>query len=71
MPRTPKTQYHIIQPPPPSWWKKSRHKVLLVAGVVAGLWIGTHPLAGHADPAHATTPPASCSAGARTGGGRQ
>jgi hypothetical protein len=31
----------------PSWWKQNRHKVLAVAGLLAGFW-----LAGH----HDTTP---------------
>jgi hypothetical protein len=32
----------LTAPPEPTWWKANRHKVLLVAGLIAGFWLATH-----------------------------
>ncbi|WP_157876002.1 hypothetical protein [Peterkaempfera griseoplana] len=50
------TQLRFMAAGSPSWWKKNRHKVLAVAGLLAGLW-----LAGHHHDAPDTCRPASSS----------
>ncbi|MET7855603.1 hypothetical protein ABZT48_47600 [Streptomyces avermitilis] len=57
----------LTELPKPTWWRLNRHKVLLVVGLLAGYWIGTHlhgtpapqpdtPRPGHTTPAPQHTP---------------
>ncbi|KJK56645.1 hypothetical protein [Saccharothrix sp. ST-888] len=50
------TQLRFMAAGSPSWWKQNRHKVLAVAGLLAGFW-----LAGHHDTAPKTCAPATTS----------
>ncbi|MBD0688426.1 hypothetical protein BG452_01205 [Streptomyces sp. CBMA123] len=54
------TQLRFMAAGSPSWWKQNRHKVLAIAGLLAGLW-----LAGHHDSTPKTCTPASTSTSAR------
>ncbi|MFI6444291.1 hypothetical protein [Kitasatospora sp. NPDC050543] len=36
------TQLRFMAAGSPSWWKQNRHKVLAVAGLLLGLWLGGH-----------------------------
>ncbi|WP_327691351.1 hypothetical protein OG870_22770 [Streptomyces sp. NBC_00461] len=56
----------LTEPPAPTWWKANRHKVLAIAGLLIGLYIGTHqdgtpqpetPRPGHSTPAPAAHTP--------------
>ncbi|MFJ6393941.1 hypothetical protein ACIQJT_40920 [Streptomyces sp. NPDC091972] len=58
----------LTEPQAPTWWRANRHKVLLILGLLAGYYIGTHlgdaparqpdtPRPGHTTPA--TTGPHS------------
>ncbi|MFC8263674.1 hypothetical protein ACFUNF_40255 [Streptomyces sp. NPDC057291] len=32
----------LTEPAPPTWWRANRHKVLLVLGLIGGIYLGTH-----------------------------
>ncbi|MFI7406592.1 hypothetical protein ACIBW9_40040 [Streptomyces sp. NPDC049541] len=55
----------LTEPTPPTWWQANRHKVLAIAGLLIGLYLGTHqdgthqttqvPHPGHTRPAQSTS----------------
>ncbi|MFG2789976.1 hypothetical protein [Streptomyces sp. NPDC048419] len=54
----------LTEPTPPTWWKANRHKVLAIAGLLIGLYLGTHqdgtqPPAQAPRPGHTTPGPSS------------
>ncbi|MFG2789097.1 hypothetical protein [Streptomyces sp. NPDC048419] len=55
----------LTEVPAPTWWKANRHKVLAIAGLLIGLYLGTHqdgtqqPHPGHTTPAPSTSGPSS------------
>ena len=69
MAKTPAVIGVLTEPPPPTWWKANRHKVLAIAGLLIGLYLGTHqhgtqqpsqtPHPGHTRPAPSTPGPSS------------
>lgn len=57
------TQLRFMAAGSPSWWKQNRHKVLAIAGLLAGFWLAGHT--GHHDTAPTTCTPPGASATAR------
>ncbi|MFJ9902013.1 hypothetical protein ACIRVK_03725 [Streptomyces sp. NPDC101152] len=59
----------LTEPTPPTWWQANRHKVLAIAGLLIGLYVGTHqdgthqpsraPHPGHTRPTPSTPGPSS------------
>ncbi|WP_035799508.1 hypothetical protein [Kitasatospora mediocidica] len=49
------TQMRFMTAGSPSWWKQNRHKVLVVVGLLAGFWLGSHQAATPATCAPAST----------------
>ncbi|MFF7954048.1 hypothetical protein [Streptomyces griseorubiginosus] len=42
MPKSPRVIGVLTEPPTPTWWRANRHKVLLILGLLAGYYVGTH-----------------------------
>ncbi|MDH6133470.1 hypothetical protein P3T37_002866 [Kitasatospora sp. MAA4] len=55
------TQMRFMTAGSPSWWKQNRHKVLAVAGLLAGFWLAGH----HPAPTPTACTPATTSTVAR------
>ena len=55
------TQLRFMAAGSPSWWKQNRHKVLAIAGLLAGFWLAGH----HHDAPPKTCAPASTSSTSR------
>jgi hypothetical protein len=52
----------LTEIPAPTWWKANRHKVLATAGLLIGLYLGTHQDGTHSQipgPGHTAPGPSS------------